>query len=111
MFTNRYVYTMEPEVYNEGSIDEGLLIINKIDVQYLTHIIFKPMFDNFASFECIDPSRLTHSTCEEFTRKQVEMILGFEKELPDGDIALQTDLVTFLQLIHACQLVLLFDAQ
>ena len=33
MFTNRYLYTMEPEVYNEGCIDKKLLIINKIDVQ------------------------------------------------------------------------------
>lgn len=55
MFTNRYLYTMEPEVYNEGSIDKDLLIINKIDVEHLQNIIFIPKFDNFASFECLDP--------------------------------------------------------
>jgi hypothetical protein len=102
LFTNRYLYTMEPEVYNEGSLDKGLLIINKIDVEFLSHIIFTPKFDNFASFECLDPSRLNQSTCEEFSRRQVEMIIGFDKRLADGDVALQTDLVTFLQLVHAC---------
>ena len=102
LFTSHYIYTMEPEVYNEGSIDKNILIINKIDVDYLSHIVFVPKFDNFASFECLDPARLNQSTCEEFSRRQVEMVLAFQQTLPDGDIALQTDLVTFLQVVHAC---------
>ena len=42
MFTNKKLYTLEPEVYNEGSIDKDLLIINIIDVEFLSHIVFIP---------------------------------------------------------------------
>ena len=97
LFTNKKLYTLEPEVYNEGSIDGDKLIINKIDAQYLSHIVFIPQFE-FATFEYLDPSRLSSSSnlINEFKRKEVEMIIKFNDEIAEGDIALKTEFMTLL---------------
>ena len=42
MFTNHKLYTLDPTIYEEGNIDREKLIVNSIDIQYLSHIIFFP---------------------------------------------------------------------
>jgi hypothetical protein len=95
MFSNKNLFTMEPEVYNDGSIDQEKLIINKIDTEFLSHIIFIPQFE-FGTLECLDPNKLRGSVISEFRKKEVEMVIKFSDEIADGDIALQTDVLTML---------------
>lgn len=106
MFTNSKLYTLDPKVFNEGSIKKEKLIKNVIDLEFLSHLIFIPFFE-FESYSSLDPSRLRPKIADEFSKKQVQVILGFyeRSDFKESDIAMQTDFLTLLQLIHACQLV------
>lgn len=53
MFTNRKLYTMDPKTYEEGKIDREKLIVNEIDIQFLSHLIFFPDFV-FDTYEFLD---------------------------------------------------------
>jgi len=115
MFTNKKIYTIEPKAYNEGSIDESKLIKNKIDIRFLTHLIFFPQFE-FSTFECLNLQKLNPSIAEDFKKKEVEVIIGLTRGPNDfafreADIAIQTNMLTLLQIIHACQLVQMHDIQ
>ena len=57
MFTNRKLYTFQPEAYESGVLKEDKLIANKIDVDFLSHLIFLPDFI-FDSYELFDVKRL-----------------------------------------------------
>jgi hypothetical protein len=76
MFTNKKLYTMDPKPFDEGSIDESKLIKNRIDLDYLSHIIFFPKFE-FSTFECLNVSKLNSSMIDDFKKRQVDVILGF----------------------------------
>ena len=58
MFTNRKLYTMDPKSYEEGEIDRKKLIVNEIDTQYLSHLIFFPDFV-FDTYEYLDIKKLS----------------------------------------------------
>lgn len=53
MFTTRKLYTMDPKYYEDGKIDREKLIINSIDIAYLSHMIFFPEFV-FDTYEFLD---------------------------------------------------------
>lgn len=58
MFTNRRLYTLRPEPYEEGNIlIAERLIANKIDIDFLSHLIFIPKFI-FDSYEMFDVNKL-----------------------------------------------------
>jgi len=42
LFSNHNLYTMRRKAYDEGEIDMKKLIRNKIEVEYLSHIIIFP---------------------------------------------------------------------
>ena len=110
MFSNSNLYTLDPKVFNEGSISKEKLIKNVIDLEYLSHIIFIPGFE-FESYSSLDPSKLRPKIADEFSKKQVEVILGFYEhhQFKESDIAINTDFLTLLQLIHVCQHVKLIE--
>ena len=114
MFSNRKLYNIDPKVYNEGNLDRAKLIKNQIDIDYFSHLIFFPQFE-FDSYTCLDPQKLRPKLAEEFKKKKVDVILGFAGEgsetFNEGDIALETDMLTLLQLIHVCQLVCMDGVQ
>ena len=58
MFTNRKLYTLSPDAYEDGNvIQPDRLIANRIDVDFLSHLIFMPKF-TFDSYELFDVNRL-----------------------------------------------------
>lgn len=58
MFTNRRLYTLISEAYEDGSmLIADRLIANKIDIDFLSHLIFIPKFI-FDSYEMFDVSKL-----------------------------------------------------
>ena len=57
MFTNRKLYTLNPKSFENNIIDQEKLIANRIDIDFLSHIIFKPKFV-FESYELIDIQKL-----------------------------------------------------
>ena len=76
MFTNKKLYTIIPKPFIEGSIDETKIIKNRIDLDYLSHIIFFPKFE-FNTFECLNIAKVTPSMVDDFRKKEVEVIIGF----------------------------------
>jgi hypothetical protein len=58
MFTNRKLYTMDPKTFEEGKIDREKLIVNEIDIQFLSHLIFFPDFV-FDTYEFLDIKKLS----------------------------------------------------
>lgn len=70
---------MDPKVYNDGDVDKRKLIKNQIDICCLTHLIFAPQFE-FATYECLDSTKLRPSIISEFNKKPVDVILGFSGE-------------------------------
>jgi hypothetical protein len=61
MFTNRKLYTLYPKSFENNIIDQEKLIVNKIDIDFLSHIIFKPKF-GLESYELIDIQKLMHQS-------------------------------------------------
>ena len=58
MFTNRRLYTLCSEGYEEGAmLNAERLIANKIDIDFLSHLIFIPKFI-FDSYELFDVAKL-----------------------------------------------------
>ena len=58
MFTNRRLYSVISEAYENGSIlNADRLIANKIDIDFLSHLIFIPKFI-FDSYEMFDVTKL-----------------------------------------------------
>ena len=53
MFTNRKLYTLEPKAYEADNVDQEKLIVNRIDIDFLSHLIFMPDFV-FDSYELFD---------------------------------------------------------
>ena len=53
MFTNRKLYTLDPKAYESNNIDQEKLIVNRIDIDFLSHLIFMPDFV-FDSYELFD---------------------------------------------------------
>ena len=57
-FTNRKLYTFEPSVFESGKVvDKERLIVNRIDIDFLSHLIFFPNF-LFDSYELFDVYKL-----------------------------------------------------
>ena len=80
MFTNRKLYTMEPKQYDAGEINKDKLVVNKIDVEYLSHLIFFPEFV-FDSYEFLDVKRIASQNpnmVDEFKMKKCKVIIGFK---------------------------------
>ena len=59
LFTNKKLYTIDPKTYDEGNIDKEKLIVNAIDVEYLSHLIFFPDFV-FDCYEYFDIKKLVY---------------------------------------------------
>lgn len=79
MFTNLKMYVLDPKVYHEEDLDRDRLVLNQIDRQFLSHLIFIPHFD-FDSFKCLDLQKVRENEYiirEELKKKKVEIILGF----------------------------------
>ena len=57
MFTNRKLYTLKPQEYEDGIKNKNRLIVNKIDMDYLAHLIFLPDF-SFDGYEHLDLKKL-----------------------------------------------------
>jgi hypothetical protein len=58
MFTNRKLYTLDPQAFeSKNVIDQDKLIVNCIDIDFLTHIIFMPDFV-FDSYELFDVKKV-----------------------------------------------------
>ena len=119
MFTNHKLYTLDPVVYEEGNIDREKLIVNNIDIQYLSHIIFFPQFA-FNCYACLDLKKIKEQNpdiIEEFKRREVEAIIGFSSDsivnsgdtFYEHDIALIINMYSLLQLIHSCNMVLIHE--
>ena len=112
MFTNRKLYTMDPKTFEDGKIDREKLIVNEIDIQYLSHLIFFPdfVFDTYEYLDIKKLSQLNPNIIQEFESKKIEIILGFSSygygggkvEFGEADIALATNMHVLLQLIHCC---------
>ena len=72
---------------------------------------------NIDAFECMDIEKLTTSTIKEYLIRKVDVIIGFnagngaDGQLSESDIALETNMGTLLEIIHACQLVKMDDIQ
>jgi hypothetical protein len=57
MFSNRHLYTLDPQCYETANIDQDKLVINKIDIEYLSHLIFMPDF-HFECYELFDVKKV-----------------------------------------------------
>ena len=58
MLTNRRIYTLQSEAYEDGTLlNAERIIANKIDIDFLSHLIFIPKFI-FDSYEMFDVSKL-----------------------------------------------------
>ena len=57
MFTNRKLYTMRPQEYEDGIKNKNKLIANKIDMDFVAHLIFLPNF-SFDGYEHFDLKKL-----------------------------------------------------
>ena len=76
------------------------------------------VFDEYDQ-KALDISRVPHMKAyyyELFEQKEVEIIIGFKdrihgKQFGDSDIALETNMLTALQIIHACQCSHMWDDQ
>lgn len=117
MFTNRKLYTLKPDAYETGDIVADKLIVNRIDADFLSHLIFMPEFV-FDSYELFDVNKLRNDTearrnalISDLKQKPCKAIIGFKQNLfgrfkfNESDIAIETNMFVVLQLIHACQLV------
>mmetsp|Transcript_35897 Transcript_35897/g.55112 ORF Transcript_35897/g.55112 Transcript_35897/m.55112 type:complete len:145 (-) Transcript_35897:3399-3833(-) len=121
MFTNHKLYTLDSGIYEDGNIDREKLIVNQIDIQFLSHIIFFPQFP-FNCYQFLDVTKIKESNpnlIEEFKNREVEIILGFSKQsiydngdsFHEHDIALVSNMYGLLQLIHACNMVYIYEDQ
>lgn len=114
LFTNRKLYTMDPEVFNKGLTDrKSKLIINNIDIlEQLSHIIFFPKFE-FNSYEILNHHKITPQFQREFEQKKIDIIIGFKgiNGFKESDIAVEGDMMMLIKLIHACQLAKIYDKQ
>lgn len=119
MFTNRRLYTLNSEAYEDGTtLKQDSLIANNIDIDFLSHLIFIPKF-LFDSYEMFDVSKLKNDNqkrrqgiVKELKQKRCKIIIGFKEgnkasqyKFNESDIALETTMWTVLQIIHGCQLV------
>lgn len=58
MFTNRRLYTLDSDAYEDGTIlKQDRLITNNIDIDFLSHLIFIPKFI-FDSIELFDVAKV-----------------------------------------------------
>ena len=63
MFTNRKLYTLKPQEYEDGIKNKNKLIANKIDMDFLAHLIFLPNF-SFDGYEHFDLKKLREQSQE-----------------------------------------------
>ena len=57
-FTNRKLYTLAPKAYEATNIiDQDRLIVNRIDIDFLSHLIFMTEFV-FDSYELFDVKKV-----------------------------------------------------
>lgn len=54
-----------------------------------------PQFD-FATFECLDHHKVRQTMKDEIKNKNVDVIIKLRNDTPASDIAMQTDMFTFL---------------
>ena len=57
MFSNKYLYTLDPKCYETANIDQEKLIVNKIDIEFLSHLILMPDF-HFEAYELFDVKKV-----------------------------------------------------
>ena len=50
MITNKRIYTLDPKRFDAGEIDKEKLVVNIIDIDYLSHIVFIPK-ESLVAFE------------------------------------------------------------
>lgn len=98
-----------------------MLIKNSIDVSYISHIIFQP-FDLKDQYECLkqlaDPKSMDIDFSKQLENKKIEMILGFNRKqiigkresFNENDIALETNLLVLIKLIHAIQYAINYES-
>ena len=53
MFTNRQLYTLEPKAYQARNMIKDKIVKNRIDIEFLSHLIFLPdfQFDAYTLFD------------------------------------------------------------
>jgi len=108
MFTNRKLYTLNPDAYEGSVINQEQLIVNRIDIDFLSHVIFFPSEFLFDPYYLIDVKKMTQNPTmrntlrEELKNKKCSVILGFKDALFDrcvfkeSDIALETSMLGVL---------------
>ena len=98
MFTNQRLYTMDEKEYEKGTIEQEKLVVNNIDLQYLSHMILLPQF-SFQQFELMDIKKIKKedkSVIEGLRSKKCEIIIGFRdqsmsQDFKEADIAFSND--------------------
>lgn len=114
MITNKRIYTLDPKKLEKGEIDKEQLIKNEIDIDYLSHLIFFPK-DSQDAYDCQnqhwDVKKLAPGFDKRLASKKVEVIIGFmqKKQFKEKDIALSTNLLVVLQLIHTFHLAMNYE--
>ena len=102
MFSNKYLYTLDPKCYETANIDQDKLVINRIDIEYLSHLIFMPDF-HFEAYELFDLEKVPNirqSLLNEMSQKKCQVIIGFNDKnfgkFRESDIALETNMFVVL---------------
>ena len=102
MFSNKYLYTLDPKCYETANIDQEKLIINKIDIEFLSHLILMPEF-HFEAYELFDVKKISSikkSLLNEMSLKKCQVIIGFQDKnlgrFKESDIALETNMFVVL---------------
>jgi hypothetical protein len=102
MFTNRKLYTLNAKAYEEGIKDREKLVRNKIDISYLSHLIFLPEFA-FETYEHLNTESWDQQSKQhfisEFETKKVDLIIGFnmgDGSFNESDLALSTNVFNML---------------
>ena len=53
MLSNKKLYTLDAKQYQKGEMDRNKLVVNMIDIEFLSHIIFFPEFE-FEMYKFLD---------------------------------------------------------
>ena len=87
MFSNSRLYTLNAEMYEGGNFQKQELISNKIDIDFLSHLIFIPKFI-FDSYELFDVHKLSNdhshrrqTIVQDLKKKPCKIIIGFKQTL------------------------------
>ena len=117
MFSNRKLYSLKKDQYDEGNIDLTKLVANVIDIDFLSHLILFPdtdcifPFDKIAYYDLNQLSKYSSNIIRELKGMKLQVIIGFQSKVgqyghfTESDLAISSKMNMYevLELIHICQ--------